>query len=105
MKASPAISEHATDCNCGTRECPTSGGVFYVLATRSKEEFEVAGPFQGSAEALEVLPQAWLFFWKLNPKNPYRWAIAKYLGDPPYPPSLLNEQLGLPTGGTGQRPE
>ena len=91
----PMRSEHPKRCRCGEEDCPTSGGGFFVLATRGGEEFPIAGPFEAGADALEVLPQAWLFFWKLNPKNPYRWSIVKYLDGPPYPPALLNEPLGV----------
>lgn len=68
-----------------------------MLATRRKDEFTLAGPFDTADDAMEVLPQAWLFFWKLNPKNVYRWSIVKDLEGPPYPVGLLNEQLGLST--------
>jgi hypothetical protein len=83
-------SEHPEGCDCGTLECPSSGGAFYVLAIRGREEFEIAGPFDTAAEALEVMPRAWFYFWKLNPRNRYRWAIGKFRDGRPHPPSLLN---------------
>ena len=95
MKVKPDTSKHPASCACGATECPRRDGVFYVLAKKGKETFPIAGPLETSAEALEALPRAWLFFWKLNPKNPYRWDIVKLLDGPPYPPALLNEQLGV----------
>lgn len=88
---------HPQDCGCATEDCPSSGGVFYVMATRRGEAFEVAGPFESSESALDLLPQAWFFFWKLNPRNSYKWQITKFFGDPPYPPGILNERLEVPT--------
>ena len=95
MKVKPDTSAHPADCKCNANECPHSGGGFYVRAKKRSETFPIAGPFDTLAEALEVLPQAWLFFWKLNPRNTYRWDVVKLLDGPPYPSSLLNEQLGL----------
>ena len=68
-----------------------------MVATRGREEFEIAGPLESADKALEVLPQAWLYFWKLDPRNPYRWVVAKWLAGPPYPPGLLNERLKVET--------
>jgi hypothetical protein len=102
VKVKPDTSRHPAGCDCGADECPHSGGGFYVLAKRGKETFPIAGPLENSAEALEIMPRAWLFFWKLNPKNPYRWDIVKLMDGPPYPTSLLNEQLGVPEARNGK---
>ncbi len=97
MKTIKVGPSHSEDCDCQAEDCPSSGGVFYVMATRRKEEFEVAGPFESAYPALDLMPQAWFYFWKLNPRNSYRWEIAKYYGNPPFPPGLLNERLGVET--------
>lgn len=105
MQAIKVRNSHGAGCDCAAEDCPTSGGVFYVVAARGKEVFELVGPLPTFREALDVMPQAWLFFWKLNPKTQYRWHITKHFDEPPHIPGLLNDQLGLAAARTGERPE
>lgn len=83
------------ECTCGNPECRNiPDGGFYVIATRGKTKLHVVGPVQTHAEAMELLPRAWLLFWKWNPKNTFKWTTVKML-DGPYPVGRLNDMLGI----------
>lgn len=101
MKSIKVGPGHTKACDCGAEDCPSSGGVFYVIAARRGERFEIAGPLDSASQAFDALPRAWLFFWKLDRRNAYKWDIIKHFGEPPFPQGLLNDQLELPTPGTG----
>lgn len=88
------MSTDPNPCTCGTPDCPFDGGGYYVLATRGKQKVPVAGPFETHAEAMDVLPRAWLMFWKWNAKNTFKWETVK-MQDPPFPPAGMNELLGV----------